>query len=219
MILLTAATSLELKPFLPAKLNAKVGAVMPLNVDGINQVDILISGIGAGTTATNLSFALGQKKYDLVVNVGIAGSFSETLVIGNVVTVREDCFADYGVDNNGKFESIFEMGLMSSNEHPFSNAKLINTFSNANYPTVKAITVSTASGSEQVITKWKKYYNPDIETMEGAAVFYSCLMAKIPFVCIRSISNKVEPRNSSAWNIPLAIENLHKATLDFLKSL
>jgi futalosine hydrolase len=217
MILLTAATKLELNPFLSAKSNAKVGEVIPLYINGVSEVDGLITGVGAGLTAANLGFALGQKKYDLVVNIGIAGSFSEGLAIGNVVTVCEDCFADYGVDNRGNFEGIFEMGLMSSNEFPFSNTKLINTFSNVNYPAVKAITVSTASGSESIIENLKKRYNPDIETMEGAAVFYTCLMAKVPFVCIRSISNRVEPRDTSAWNIPLAIENLHTATLDILK--
>lgn len=219
MILLTAATKLELNPFLPAKSNAKVGTVIPLYINGVSEVDGLITGIGAGLTAANLGFTLGQKKYDLVVNIGIAGCFNEVFAIGDVVAVYEDCFADYGADNRGNFESIFEMGLMSSNEFPFSNAKLINAFPNVNYPAVKGITVSTSSGSESIIANLKKRYNPDIETMEGAAVFYSCLMAKVPFVCIRSISNRVEPRNTSAWNIPLAVENLHTATLDILKLL
>jgi futalosine hydrolase len=219
MILLTAATKLELYPFLPPKSNAKAGTIIPLYINGVSEIDGLITGIGAGLTAANLGFALGQKKYDLVVNIGIAGSFSEGLAIGNVVTISEDCFADYGVDNRGSFETLFEMGLMSSNEFPFSNTKLINTFLKVNFPTVKGITVSTASGSEPIIANLRKRYNPDIETMEGAAVFYTCLMANVPFVCIRSISNRVEPRDTSAWNIPLAIENLHTATLDILKSL
>jgi futalosine hydrolase len=83
----------------------------------------------------------------------------------------------------------------------------------------KGITVSAASGSEQVITKWQNLYSPDIETMENAAVFYSCLMANVPFISIRSISNRVEPRSKLGWNIPLALENLKLTTLQLVKSL
>ncbi len=219
MILITAATKLELKPFLPLTSNTRVGSVIPLNINEFSEVDGLITGIGAAPTAANLGFALGQKKYNLVINIGIAGSYNPQITIGKVVLVNHDCFADYGVDNRGKFETLFEMGLMNSNEFPFSNSNLNNVLGKGNYPLVKGITVSTASGSEEVIEKWSNLYNPDIETMEGAAVFYSCLMAKVPFLCVRSISNRVEPRDTSAWNIPLAVEKLHIATMEILKLL
>jgi futalosine hydrolase len=51
-------------------------------------------------------------------------------------------------------------------------------------------------------------FSPDIETMESAAFFYVCLQEKIPFLALRAISNKVEPRDKSKWNIPLAMQNL-----------
>ena len=44
--------------------------------------------------------------------------------------------------------------------------------------------------------------------MEGAAFFYICSGEKIPFLALRSISNRVEPRNKNNWNIPLALDNL-----------
>jgi len=44
--------------------------------------------------------------------------------------------------------------------------------------------------------------------MEGATFFYICAIEKIPFLAIRAISNKVEPRNKKGWNIPLALNNL-----------
>ena len=55
--------------------------------------------------------------------------------------------------------------------------------------------------------------------MEGAAFFYVCLQEKIPFLQIRSISNYVEKRNKSNWNIPLAIDNLNVVLLDIINSL
>jgi futalosine hydrolase len=45
--------------------------------------------------------------------------------------------------------------------------------------------------------------------MEGAAVFYACLYAGVPFAQVRSISNWVEPRNRANWKLDEAISNLN----------
>ncbi len=83
---------------------------------------------------------------------------------------------------------------------------------------VNAITVNTASGTLQTIEKLSKKFNPDIETMEGAAFFYICSGGKIPFLAIRSISNKVEPRNKDNWDIRFALDNLSEKLKDFILS-
>ncbi|MDB4583087.1 hypothetical protein N9164_08040, partial [Draconibacterium sp.] len=57
------------------------------------------------------------------------------------------------------------------------------------------------------------------ESMEGAAVFYVCNWLGVSCYQIRAISNFVEPRDSSKWNIPLALENLKEAILVVLKKL
>jgi futalosine hydrolase len=51
-------------------------------------------------------------------------------------------------------------------------------------------------------------FNPDIESMEGATFFYICRREKIPFLALRAISNIVEIRNRSNWDIKLALLNL-----------
>jgi futalosine hydrolase len=54
--------------------------------------------------------------------------------------------------------------------------------------------------------------------MEGAAVFYACLLSGTPFMELRSISNAVEPRNRDAWDLPLAIESLNRVLMEMLQS-
>lgn len=105
------------------------------------------------------------------------------------------------------------MGLMDKNSFPFKDGKMtpssslmndaINTLVKAN-----GITVNKVHGNEKSIQQVKSIFNPDVESMEGAAFFYVCMMEKIPCLQIRSISNKVEKRNREAWNIPLALKNL-----------
>jgi futalosine hydrolase len=84
---------------------------------------------------------------------------------------------------------------------------------------VDAVTVNTVHGNEKSIKSVKRKYNPDIESMEGAAFFYVCMMEKIPCIQLRAVSNYVERRNKNSWNIPLAIRNLNVVAFDLLKSI
>ena len=84
---------------------------------------------------------------------------------------------------------------------------------------VRAITVNTATGSDSTRDKLVSKYDPDIETMEGAAFFYICARNKIPFIAARAVSNMVERRNRKNWNIPLAVGNLALKLEDVFKKL
>jgi futalosine hydrolase len=81
---------------------------------------------------------------------------------------------------------------------------------------VQAVTVNSATGSETTRERLLNKYNPDIETMEGATFFYICSRGKLPFMALRSISNRVELRNKDKWNIPLALSNLSEKLREFL---
>ena len=74
---------------------------------------------------------------------------------------------------------------------------------------VKGVTVNTVHGIENSIHKMVERLYPDIESMEGAAVFKVCEEMRVSCIQIRSISNKVEKRNKESWNLPLAISNLN----------
>ena len=86
-------------------------------------------------------------------------------------------------------------------------------------PTATGITVNKVHGCAESIAKIKKKYPADIETMEGAAFFYVCLMEKVPFLALRGISNHVEPRDRAAWDIPLAIERVNEVLTGLLGSI
>ena len=82
---------------------------------------------------------------------------------------------------------------------------------------VKGITVNTVHGNEASIEKVKRLYNPAVESMEGAAFFSSCKEIGVEFIQIRAISNYVEKRDKSKWEMALAIKNLNNFIIDFLK--
>ena len=84
---------------------------------------------------------------------------------------------------------------------------------------VTGLTVNTAHGDKNSIQKIKELFNPQIESMEGAAFFYACLLEGITCSQIRTISNKVEQRNKENWDIPLAVKNLCKTGLNLINNL
>jgi len=211
MKLIVSATEHEVKPLLRGK-QVELGSLVSLSP----EVSLLVTGVGAAATSFHLAKALFTLPITQVVNVGVAGAYDKSLEIGSVVTIVCDTFADYGADDNGSFLSQFDLGLANPNGFPFINGWLrwdwSNTFPAANhYPLAKGITVAKASGSYALIEQIKKLYTPQVETMESAAVFYACLQVKVPFLCLRSISNWVEPRNRERWDMSLAISSLTKA--------
>jgi futalosine hydrolase len=187
-----------------------------------DKVDILITGIGMTPTAFYLGKQLPGSNYDLVINAGICGSFSDSLPIGKVVNVTEETFCELGAENNDQFIPIFELGLMDPDEPPFRSGKLLNNTTPIGsalreLDRVRGITSNTVHGHPETIRKIREQFNPDVESMEGAAFFYACLVSGVPFHQIRSISNFVEERDKSKWDIPLALANLNKTVFEILK--
>ncbi len=185
----------------------------------------LITGVGSIATVWAIKQWFSSNMIpDLVINAGIAGSYREDISIGDVVIPFSDCFADSGVENGNDFLTLAEAGLSDPDTYPFTSGVIIcrNRFYERaveNLRSVRAITVNTATGSDITIKKLINKFNPDIETMEGATFFYICARENVPFLAIRAISNRVEPRDKRNWNIPLALNNLSGKLKDFLLTL
>ncbi|MEM9918961.1 MAG: futalosine hydrolase [Bacteroidota bacterium] len=220
-LLIVSATPFEVAP-----VNEHLTQHFKTNKEGFLQrgqleVQLLCTGVGMTATAYALSRQLQHQQYDLIVNAGIAGAFSgRGLQIGDVVSVASEQFADLGVeDSQAKFTDVHEMALVDGNSFPFSGSKLLNPSADQYkfLPSVAALTVNKVHGSAGSIQKIMEKYPADIESMEGAAFFYCCLMEKQNFLQIRSISNEVEVRNKDNWNIPLAIDNLNKVLLQMME--
>jgi futalosine hydrolase len=178
------------------------------------EINVLIAGIGSVSTAWEMQkWIYANDKPDLAINSGIAGSYMEEIKIGDVVMPLTDCFADAGIEDGNNFLTLSEAGLVSANEFPFTGG-IIRTdpyysgFLEYLVKPVRAITVNTATGSENTRNKLVKKFKPDIETMEGATFFYICSREKIPFFALRAVSNMVETRTRNNWDIKLALSNL-----------
>ncbi len=180
---------------------------------GEKMVDILVAGVGATATGVNLEGRIRYSNYDLILNIGICGSFRRDLPNGTVVNIGSEIWGDLGVEDHEEFLDLFDLKMLNENDKPYKEKELLNT-GNAysqyvsHLPAVKGITVNKAHGNKSSIEKCIRKYNPDVESMESAAIFHSCISRGINFQCLRSISNFVEPRNRAAWEIEKALQNL-----------
>ncbi len=187
--------------------------------------EILVTGVGGMCMSWELQKRLLTGTVpSIIINAGIAGTFNTAIKTGDVVMAESDCFADLGIDDNGRFIPLYLTDIDKKNSFPFSDGRIVcdNNWAKTigcYIPSVKAATVNMVSGSDESIARIVSAWNPDIETMEGAWLAYICRMSSIPWLNIRSVSNVVEPRNVSSWDIKTALLSLRKSMPDIIKTI
>ena len=126
-----------------------------------SEIDILITGIGTAFTTFHLTNTLRDSKYQLVINIGIAGSLTKELNIGEVVSVVTDEFADLGIEKENEFLTLFETGFMDANEFPFEQGILKASDSNGLFhlKKVRGITTNKSHGRAKSIVEIKSKFS------------------------------------------------------------
>ena len=221
-LLIVSATSIEIKPLL-AELGR--GRILQHHITRYRfkhfQVDVLITGVGMVPTAVFTSMVLGRYAYDAVINAGICGSFNREIPIGKLLNITTDCLPETGAEDGEHFLSIIDLKLLDQDEFPFNGGKLINdsVFDSSLINDLlisTGVTVNTVHGNAMKIDAFMQRHPADIESMEGAAFIYACKMHKVRHLQVRSVSNYIEDRDVSKWDIPLAVNNLNHFLLDLL---
>jgi futalosine hydrolase len=228
-ILLVSATAFEIRPLLGriSFIEKRSDQWSVYRFKSV-EIDLLVPGIGMVQTAFALGRQFSEHRYDLAINAGIAGTFNDSLAIGSVVNVTEDCVAELGAEDGDRFLSVFDLGLADPDVQPYRGGKLVNIsldreiILNLNgigsLPGASAITSNTVRGNTASIARIRQIAPADIESMEGAAFFHACLMENLPFLQIRAISNLVEQRDKSRWNLELSLKNLNRVLWDLVTS-
>ena len=214
--LLVAATVKEISPFLDYYRTTEK------NWPDLS-IDVLITGIGLTATTYHLTKHFIIKKPDFVVQAGVAGCFEKKLPLGSVVFIKQDAIADEGVVELKKLRTLFDLHLVPKNQFPYKKGWLINPgnelVKKSKLKTVKGISINQVTTSKQLIQFYKDKFAPVTESMEGAALHYVCLMEKIPFLQIRSISNYIGERNKKKWNMNESVANLNNELIRLIEKL
>jgi futalosine hydrolase len=212
-LLLVSATDFEISEITPW-----------LNDPGIHhnapKPELLISGVGQLKTCYAIQKKINAKRPDLVIQAGFGGSSSKE-DIGKVYAISSEKIADLGVLEKAGFTNIFDMGLEQPDLFPFQDGKLLNPYRIllgwTGLPVTDGVTVNEIRSADS--PAFQRNHSPVVESMEGAALHYVCLMEKIPFLQIRSVSNLTGDREKSRWKLNEARESLHKSLVLLFQKL
>ncbi|ULQ56755.1 futalosine hydrolase [Flavihumibacter rivuli] len=215
--LLVAATPQEIAPFTDHLCTTE-------KLEHIDfDIDILITGVGSNAATYAITRYLQHKKPDLVIQAGVAGSFDPETPLGSVFAVKQDVFADQGVEEERSFKDIFDLDLQGKNEDPYKKGMLPNPYTNLVKRTrlkkATGITVNEITTNKKRAAHYAEKFKANLESMEGASLHYVCLMEHIPFLQVRAISNYIGERNKKKWKLNDAIQNLNKELIRLLESL
>ena len=156
---------------------------------------MLESGIGKVNAARSCQILIDNIGVDYIFNVGVAGGVSNSLKIGDIVIGSELVQHDFDITAFGH-----EKGYITDTGRFFkSDEKLIKRYKKDNneYKIIVGIIASGDIFCNQVAMKEKirSKFGADCVEMEGAAIAQVATLNKIPFIVIRSISDKPNGRN------------------------
>lgn len=157
-----------------------------------------VGGMGAGATACSTYRLIRERKPDLIIQAGIAGSLpGKRLAVTETVLVGSDYQADLGAwrPETGRFEPFSHLPEAAVIACPYTE------------PLRGDFRIVAARSANSACSPLPLRGDEAIESMEGAAFFSVCRAEKIPFLQIRSVSNRVgDPR--PLWRIPEALDAL-----------
>ncbi|MBI2729163.1 MAG: futalosine hydrolase [Sphingobacteriales bacterium] len=215
--LLIASTTAEIAPFLEHYRNTEKLAHIDF------KLDVVVTGVGLTAATYGLAKQLSISQPQLVIQAGVAGCFDKKMELGKVFCVWKDLIADQIVFEKKEYKTVFDLQLVNPNQRPYKKAWLVNPgktlLKRTKLKQAIGITVNEITTGKKKVDYYKSAFNPVVESMEGAALHYVCLMENIPFLQIRSSCNYIGERDKKKWKIKDAITNLNKELIRLLESL
>jgi len=174
-------------------------------------------GIGKVNAALVTQTLISKYSVDIVINLGLAGALAEDLNIGNIVVSSDLVYHDVDATGFG-----YDLGQIPGDTPTFfsSDEKLVNIASqNAEVFVGRIATGDQFVGDILQKEKIRENFNALCVEMEGAAIAHTCHLNNIPFVVIRSISDRASGGAFEEFkqNITIAVENSTKIVEDIIK--
>jgi len=177
------------------------------------EVIVVKSNVGKVNSARVTQILIDKFNPSLVINVGTAGSVDNILDIGDVVVADKLYQYDFDVTPFGrKIGEIENIG-----KYIEVNKDLLKLFNDMN------VTIgSIASGDKFIVNIEEKnnirnVFNALCIEMEGASIGQVCYLDKIPFIVIRSITDKQD--GSSKVDFEKFLESSSKKAASILKEI
>ncbi len=182
-----------------------------------------LCGFGPIIAAARTAQLIQQHRPSAVMLVGIAGTYSERLSIGQAVQFSDVGCYGIGIGSSSAFQGAAEIGWQQwpgdastqeiGDRIPLGELSDPN-FASANHPNFETranrsllvTATSAASNHDEVQNRLRVFPDALAEDMEGFGVAAACRLYGIPLTIVRGISNEAGERNKSNWQIPEAMQ-------------
>lgn len=157
------------------------------------DIVLLETGIGKVNAAIGATLMIEAFDVEEIIFTGVAGGINEELDLGDVVISRDLIQHDFDISAFGD-----KLGMIPRMDNSIFKAddELIELAVNAGKKLKGKVVVGRVLSGDQFIASpekiafLKKEFNGDCTEMEGAAVGHVCQVLDIPFVVIRTMSDK-----------------------------
>ena len=201
---------------------------------GERPVCLLHSGVGKASAAAATTALIAASRPALLIMLGCGGAYAGSgLEVGDLALATCEIYGDEGVQTPNGFLDMEALGLPLVEK---SGVRLFNRFPVAEPLLERAapslghaaeaagrrlaegpfVTVSTCSGSSLAGAELVRRTGGICENMEGAAAAQICALHGLPFLELRGISNLVEDRDLSRWDLKRGAEAAQQAVLYLL---
>ena len=185
------------------------------------NIDFCETGYTAFETAFNMANALNNKAYHLVLFAGLANSLNKIMQDGQVLNVINDLPYKIGFESQNEFQDAYQLNYLDKNKAPHQRGGFINmssSYFNVFLPYMKtaSLTTNILGGNEATLQEKISRYPIHIETLNGVAFQYACLLKRIPFYQIRVVERNLFLKTE---NKVLALDKLNnelKKIIDLL---
>jgi futalosine hydrolase len=200
---------------------------------GNQPVVICAGGIGKINAAAATAILIERCQPHLVINTGCAGAYlASGLSVGDLAVASDECLGDEGVLTPEGWQDLRYMALptvihgnrlyhngIPLSRHPAEKAMQLADYCGVRLVRGRFITVSTCSGTRQRGDELVRRFHGICENMEGAAIAQVCLRCGIDCLEIRGISNLVDTRDMSTWDMPRAVEAAQRFVLKYIEDM
>lgn len=162
-----------------------------------SNIALVRCGIGKVNAAVCAQVLIDKFNVDMVINTGSAGALEKDLNIGDIVVSTD--LVEHDMDTSALGDPVGQVPRMDVFSFR-ANEKLISLAVDAGreaLPHVKTVKGRIVTGDQFInnrntIEYLQKKFSASATEMEGAAIGHVCYLNNIPFVVIRSISDKAD---------------------------
>ena len=162
------------------------------------DIVLVESGIGKVNAAISTTLLISQFKVEKIIFTGVAGAVNPEIKVTDIVIGTDLVESDIDVTAGGNYK-LGEIPRMKSSNFkadPYlfnlAESVAIKLFGSDKVHKGRIISRDEFVASSEKVSKLREIFSAECVEMEGAAVAHVCEVMNIPFIVIRSISDKAD---------------------------